>query len=183
MSPITSRIRSAPITLTGRYDVFSGATRVQVLSLAYSPILQSADSFSPTTIEQAKYPLTGFSTSAARKMNRRREIWIFGIFLRDLVLLDGVGQGSEALYLDRDLISCLQPHLRVAGSADAWWRACDYHIAWDECHTLGEKGDELGDREDHLLRRPILHDLAVQDAAYGEVLGVFDLICSRDDRP
>src|SRR5215203_881314 len=100
-----------------------------------------------------------------------------------LVRLDGVGQGSEALYLDRDLISCLQPHLRIAGHADAWWRACNYDVARDEGHALGEEGYQFGDREDHLLSRPVLHDLAVQDAAYGEVLGVFDLVCGRDERP
>src|SRR5215217_9320859 len=94
-----------------------------------------------------------------------------------LVRLDGVGQGSEALYLDGDLIPCLQPHLRVAGRADARWRARDYDVAGDEGHTLREEGDELGDREDHLRRRPVLHDLAVQDAAYREVLRICDLIC------
>src|SRR5215204_4525247 len=102
-------------------------------------------------------------------------------YIAPLVRFDGVGEGSEALDLDRHLISCLQPHLRVAGRADAWWGACDYDIAGDEGHALGEEGDELGDREDHLRCRPILHDLAVQDAAYGEILRVFDLVCGRDE--
>src|SRR5829696_2798781 len=91
--------------------------------------------------------------------------------------------GTESLYLDRDLISCLQPHLRIAGHADAWWRACNYDVARGEGHALGEEGYQFPDREDHLLSRPVLHDLAVQDAAYGEILGVFDLVCGRDERP
>ena len=55
--------------------------------------------------------------------------------------LDGVGQGSEALDLDTNFVPSLQPDLRVAGGADAWWRACDYDVARDEGHALGEKGD------------------------------------------
>src|SRR5215204_5039672 len=99
-----------------------------------------------------------------------------------LVRLDGVGKGSEALYLDGDLISCLQPDLRVAGRAHAWWRARDDHVSGHQRHALGEEGDEFGDREDHLRGRPVLHDLAVQDAAYGQVLRVSYLICGRDER-
>src|SRR5215213_10657300 len=99
-----------------------------------------------------------------------------------LVRLDGVGQGSEALYLDGDLVPRLQPDLRVAGRADARGRACDNDVTGDEGHAPGEKGDELGDREDHLRGRPVLHYLAVQDAAYGEVLGIFDLVCGGDER-
>src|SRR5918995_3417104 len=72
-------------------------------------------------------------------------LWQYGAESRKkihtLVRLDWVGEGSETLYLDRDLISCFQPHLRVAGGADAWWRACDYDVAREEGHALGEKGD------------------------------------------
>src|SRR5215211_3867536 len=100
-----------------------------------------------------------------------------------LVRLDGVGQASEALYLDRHLVPCFQPHLRVAGRADARWRASDYDVAGEEGHALGEEGDELGDREDHLRRRPVLHDLTVQDASDREVLRIFDLVPGRDVRP
>src|SRR5215218_9642003 len=104
-------------------------------------------------------------------------------YIAPLVRFDGVGEGSEALDLDRHLISCLQPHLRVAGRADAWWGACDYDIAGDEGHALGEEGDELGDREDHLRCRTVLHDLAVEDAPDRKVLRVFDLVTGRDVRP
>ena len=38
-------------------------------------------------------------------------------------LLDRVGQGAEALDLDRNLVAVLQQHLRVAEDADARGRA------------------------------------------------------------
>src|SRR3712207_16468 len=57
--------------------------------------------------------------------------------IHTLVRLDGVGEGAEALYLDRHLIPRFQPHLRVAGRADARWRARDYDVAGDEGHAPG----------------------------------------------
>ena len=85
----------------------------------------------PVTLQLA---FTRDARSSGRMVQFREQV-------HALVCLDGVGEGSEALYLDGDLISCLQPDLRVAGCADAWWRACDYDVARDEGHALGEKGD------------------------------------------
>ena len=56
-----------------------------------------------------------------------------------LLRRDRVGEGAKPLYLDSHLISILQPHLRVAGGADAGGRAGNDHVSGHERHGLGEE--------------------------------------------
>src|SRR5215210_3894021 len=171
ISPSTSStLSSSPRTPASPMARYSLAVNLCLLTSRFPPSILPLRS----SLEYAVLQTQGYVSTLAFTRSRESELYLLNLRqdkragnycappLRAVLRrFDRVGQGSEALYLDRDLISCLQPHLRVAGRADAWWRTCDYHIAWDEGHTLGEKGDELGDREDHLRCRPILHDFAV----------------------
>src|SRR6185312_15086857 len=77
------------------------------------------------------------------------------------LLLDGIGQGAEALDLDRDLVTVLQQDLGIAEDADAGRGAGGDEVARLQRDDAGVVGDDVGDREDHLARGRVLHGLAV----------------------
>src|SRR3954470_3105102 len=91
------------------------------------------------------------------------------------LLRDGVGQGAEALDLDRDLVTVLQQDLRIPEDADAGRRARGDQVAGLQRDRAADVADDLGDREDHVRRRGVLHDLAVEDASDRQRLRVVDL--------
>src|ERR1700709_2787016 len=98
---------------------------------------------------------------AVRRATRTKAIY-------STLLLDGIGQGAEAIDLDRDLVTVLQQHLGVAEDAHAGRGAGGDQVARLQRDETGDVGDDLGDREDHLAGRGVLHGLAVEHAADGQ---------------
>src|SRR5215218_1422685 len=98
------------------------------------------------------------------------------------LLLDGVGQGAEAVDLDGDLVTVLEQDLRVPEDADAGWGAGRDEVAGLERDDPADVGDDVGDREDHLGGRGVLHRLAVAAAADAQLLGIVDLLARDEPR-
>ena len=103
-----------------------------------------------------------------------------GISLRDLVLLTGLVRIRGPVSRSGPHL-CLEPDLRVAGRANAWC-VLDYDVAGDE-------GQPCERKETSSATGKIIFDVVpsawsrLQDAAYGEILRIFDLVCGRDERP
>src|SRR3954454_12343161 len=126
-----------------------------------------------------------FMSSAARSSSPSRAVMrtlrtkaIWGSAL----LLDGIGQGAEALDLDRDLVTVLQQDLGIAEDADAGRGAGGDQVTRLQRDDAGDVGDDLRDREDHLAGRRVLHRLAVEHAADGQRLRVGDLLARHEPR-
>ena len=71
-------------------------------------------------------------------------------------------QAPELRARDDDLVAGLQPDARLAGAADAGRRPGGDDVAGLERHQRREVGEQLGDREDEVRGRRLLHPLAVE---------------------
>src|SRR5690606_29929457 len=74
----------------------------------------------------------------------------------------GVAQNAEAGDLDFHRVAVLEPYLWVSSHADAGGRSGHDGSAGDEGGALAEFTDEAGDGEHHLIRRCLLHDVAIE---------------------
>src|ERR1044072_6497700 len=109
------KVRGFSVERCPTHWMFPGSWRVAAASCAISSAARS-------------------SSPSRAVMRTLRKKAMFGSAL----LLDGVGQGAEALDLDRDLVTVLQKDLGVAEDADARGRAGGDQVARLE-------GDDAGD--------------------------------------
>ena len=77
----------------------------------------------------------------------------------------------------------MQEHGGLAGSAHAVRCAGQNHCAGREPRTAAEKFYQRRHVEDHVVRIPVLHGLAIEDGTDAEVIGVGNLVRRRQARP
>ena len=89
-------------------------------------------------------------------------------------------KGSDSLDLDLHRVAGLQEDGRVAESADAPGRSGEDQVARLERAGVRQEAHDLGDPEDHLGRRRVLHGLAVDAGEQALVLRVAELVGCDD---
>ena len=77
----------------------------------------------------------------------------------------------------------LQESRRLPGHAHARRRTGEDHVAGQERQHRRELGDEPRHAEDEVARARVLHGLAVDRAAEGEVVGIRHLVGRDEPRP
>src|SRR3954471_8936105 len=87
---------------------------------------------------------------------------------------------AESVDLDRDLVTGLQPHLRVAERTDTGGRAGDDQIARLERYRLRDERDDLSHAEDLIRGVRVLHHLPVQDRSDRKCLRIRNLARRHD---
>src|SRR6185436_10780609 len=81
-----------------------------------------------------------------------------------------------------DLITRAEPAWRFLGHADAVWGASENHGAGQKGRAAAEKFDQRRDVENHVVRVPVLHDLAVQHGANFQSVRIGDFVWCNDRR-
>ena len=96
---------------------------------------------------------------------------------------DAVADGADAFDPGLEGVAGLQEAGWLAGDADAGGGAGEDDVARQQRQDGGELGDELGDVEDEVGGAGVLHLLAVDRAAEGEVVGVVQLVGCDEPGP
>ena len=93
-----------------------------------------------------------------------------------------IRQRADAFDLDGDGVAGLEPHRRLAGHADAVRRAGEDDRAGQQRRAAAEKLDQRRHVEDHVVRVPVLHHLAVEQRADRQRVGIRDFVACHQAR-
>src|SRR5690606_13245025 len=113
----------------------------------------------------APIPLAAPVTTAIRSVKRMGSERLFA---------DGIREQADAVHLDLDDIAGAEPARRLLRHADAERRAGEDDGAGTERGAPAQERDDLGNGKNHVGRRRLLDDLAVEASAEGEGLRVGD---------
>src|SRR4051812_25987973 len=100
-------------------------------------------------------------TSASRGWSCGKRYCRYSPLMTGLVADHRVAQDAEPLDLDLDDVTGLQQPRRRAGVADAGRRARREQVARPQGEGLRDQRERVADGVDHLVRAPVLDDLAV----------------------
>src|SRR5499427_7084470 len=96
-------------------------------------------------------------------------------------VLDRIAQDADPLDLDLTNVAVPHPGWRLAGMANARWRAREQEIAGLERDALSRIDDGFGDRKHHVRGVVGLHHLAVDPALDPEALAARRQLVGGDD--
>src|SRR5438034_545822 len=180
--PVPTDAVGHPLTPYGvNKQANEGAARIYWLDDSVASVrFRRSSRPSPSSAPWARSPGGRWTRGCGRRSSTTAALGRPSLRRRSALAQNRVRERAETVDLDRHLVAVLQEDRRLAGEADPRGRASRDQVVGLERHRQACERNHLGDREDHLCRRRILHHLAVQGAADPERLGVGNLL-SRDE--
>lgn len=99
-----------------------------------------------------------------------------------LLVLDRVGNATDAVNLDLDNVTIFEPQRWLSEATDTWWGAGEDQVARLERNECRDPLDHLWDGEDELLSGRVLHSLAVKSAPDALLVDVANFVLRDNGR-